>query len=81
MPLFDPETGKLLDRDGLKSVKFGSVYHGSFNPSTGQYTASVKDMGEQLKKQSDSMSERMGFDVNYQFADPADRKTLGVTED
>ena len=23
MPLFDPETGKLIDRDALKSVAFG----------------------------------------------------------
>ena len=81
MPLFDPETGKLIDRDALKSVKFGNVYHGDWNPATGTYTSGVKDMTNQLKHQSDNMSERMGFEVNYQLADPGDKKTLGVTDD
>lgn len=81
MPLFDPDTGKLIDRDALKTIRFGNVYHGDFNPATGTYTAGVKDMTEQLKSQSHAMSERMGFDVNYQLADPGDKKTLGVTDD
>lgn len=81
MPLFDPETGKLIDPDALKSIRFGNVYHGDWNPATGTYTSGVKDMSDQLKSKSDSMSERMGFEVNYQLADPADKKTLGVTEE
>lgn len=81
MPLFDPETGKLIDRNALKSIRFGNVYHGDWNPSTGTYTSGVKDMTNQLKSQSDSMSERMGFEVNYQLADTGDKKTLGITED
>lgn len=78
--LFD-ENGKLIDRDGLKSVQLGPVIHGAYCPATGTYVAGVKDMGEQLKAQSEAMSERMGFEVDYKYADPGDRSTLGVTED
>lgn len=77
--LFD-ENGKLIDRAALKSVQLGNVYHGDYCASTGTYVSGVKDMQEQLKAKSDAMAERMGFDVDYQLADPGDRKTLGVTE-
>lgn len=78
--LFD-DNGKLIDPDGLKSVRLGHVFHGDYCPSTGGYVAGVRDMEEQLKKKSDAMADRMGFDVNYKLADPADKKTLGVTTD
>ena len=79
MPLFDPETGKLIDRNALKSVQFGNVYHGGYSHSTGTYVESVRDMGEQLKVRADEMSERMGFECKYEIADRADRETLGVS--
>lgn len=67
--LFD-ENGKLVDREGLKSVRFGKVVHGGLSPATGTYVSGVKDFEEQLKRKSGEMSERMGFEVNYQPGNP-----------
>lgn len=75
--LFDDD-GKLIDRDALKSVQLGNVYHGDYCPSTGTYVSGVKDMQDQLNRQADAMSERMGYSVSYGLADPGDTKTLGV---
>lgn len=67
--IFDDD-GRLLDRDALKSVRFGPVIHGGYSPATGTYVAGVKDFDEQLRRRSDEMSERMGFEVNYRPGNP-----------
>jgi len=76
--LFD-DNGKLRDRQALKSIQFGNVYHGGYSHSTGTYVESVRDMGEQLKVRADEMSERMGFECKYEIAESTDRETLGVS--
>jgi hypothetical protein len=51
MPLFDPETGKLIDRDALKSVTFGMTAlrdAGSVNAAPRQ----VKREGEKATRSS-----------------------------
>ena len=77
MALFD-ENGKLIDRNALKSVRFGSVFHGGYSHSTGTYVEGVKDMGEQLKAKADEMSERMGFECSYRISDASDSDTFGA---
>lgn len=52
-----------------------------FNVSTGKYVTNKQAFASQLSEQSDSMSERLGMDVNYKEVDGSDKKSLGVTTD
>lgn len=76
---FDDETGKLRPGMNLRDVQLGPVIHGGYSPAVGGYVESERDFNEQLKRQSDEMSARMGFDVDYQPADRADPKGHGAT--
>lgn len=52
-----------------------------FNVSTGKYVTNRQAFESQLSEQSDRMSERLGYDVNYRQVDGTDKKALGVTSD
>lgn len=73
-----PDAGKLIDRGALKSVQFGNVYHGGYSHSTGGYVESERDMRDQLARKADEMSERMGFECNYQVAGRSDYASMGA---
>lgn len=79
--LFDPDTGKERHPGDLKTVRFGRVVHGGYSLNTGQYESGLKSDRDNLKRKSEEESERMGFDVSYAYADPSDRKHLGVSDD
>jgi hypothetical protein len=82
--IFDPDTGKLIDPDGLKGAArygIGRVTHAAYDPSTGEEVSSEKQQRNHLNRQQDEMSARMGYDVTYGQADPTDRSTLGITPD
>lgn len=52
-----------------------------FNTSTGKYVTNRQSFDDQLKRKSDEMSARTGFESNYVQVDPSDKKALGVTDD
>lgn len=70
-PLFDPETGKLRDREGLKSISFGDI------TSTG-YHSSTRSYEDSLKRLTDATVERTGFDTQIVRAEPNDPQSRPV---
>lgn len=51
-----------------------------YNHSLGECVRNDSDITSSLSRQSDEMSERMGFTVNYEPVDPRDPAAAGVTE-
>ena len=51
-----------------------------FNHSIGQYVSNESEAQSALSRQSDEMSERMGFTHKFELVDPSDPKTAGVTD-
>lgn len=67
-------------RKTFSSVQFKKPWAEHYNIAAGKVIRSERELKETFKAQSAAASERMGFDVNLQIADPTDTKTLGVNE-
>lgn len=52
-----------------------------FNHATNTYISSDTAFRNELRRQSDEMSERLNLPVNYQPVDMRDKEALGVTEE
>lgn len=74
-----PDHGQLGKRQWGFSHHRGVSEH--WNHSLGRWVSNKGDFEDGLKQQSESMTERMGFDVNYTRVDPRDKDTLGVTDE
>ena len=52
-----------------------------YNHTVDAYVTGERDFNNKLKMQSDAMSERMGFTVDYEVIDPGEPEAYGVTQD
>ena len=52
-----------------------------YNHTVDAYVTGERDFNDKLKMQSDAMSERMGFTVDYEMVDPGEPEAYGVTQD
>lgn len=53
-----------------------------FNRATGRYVTNTRDFRDTLKRQSETMTRRLGMEVNYEPIDPADqRAAFGITDE
>lgn len=67
------------------AIQRASSIQPHFNRSAGAYVSSMAQLKNEFSRQSDEMSERMGFHVDYQPVDPHDLKhskeAFGVTDE
>lgn len=61
-------------------VNFTRGIQEHFNPSLGKVVSSNAQVKSELSRQSAEMSERMGFEHNYELVDPSDPGAVGATE-
>src|SRR5260221_169726 len=71
--------GMLMGRD-YSTVRMGSVLHGHFNSSVGHYVSGKTDFSESLKRKSDEMSQRLGFEHRYTPVDISDQRACGASD-
>jgi len=73
-----PTCQQLLTRE--YNLQIAPVMQEIFATPIGEHVSDMKQFDDALKRKSEEMSGRMGFDVNYQPVDPKDGKHVGVTE-
>lgn len=54
------------------SVQIAPVMQEHYNPTTGTLESDPKRFGDTIKRQEDSMAERLGYDQSYVQVDPSD---------
>lgn len=63
------------------SFSVGAPMGEHFNFSVGRYVSNSHQLKDELKRKSEEASIRTGFDSNFELVDPADTKSLGVTDE
>ena len=86
VPPHCPECGLIMSREwNAFTLSRTATIQPHFNHSAGEFVRNRGELRSAFGRQSDEMSERMGFDVDYQPVDPYDLKhspeSFGVTSE
>lgn len=63
------------------SIRFGTVMHAHYDPTTGTIISDRRHFTEELARMSERTEEQTGVKTNYVEVDLHDREALGVTDD
>ncbi len=62
------------------SVRTNAVIHSHFNSTTGTMVSGNRNFDEQMKRESERVSEYTGMEHRFERVDPSNRDALGVTD-
>lgn len=63
------------------SVRFGTVMHAHFNPTTGTIISDSRQFQQELNRKAEAVEEQTGLKTTYVPVDLNDRDALGVTDE
>ena len=62
------------------SIRTNAVIHSHMNATTGTVVSGNRDFDEQMRRQSDRVSEYTGMEHRFERVDPSNKEALGVTD-